>query len=64
MTNQAEEIYERRQWFQTTLESIGDAVIACDKDGNVESVGAKYDIYAFKDGKLDVTSVVKAAALS
>jgi branched-chain amino acid transport system substrate-binding protein len=34
-----------------------------DKDGNVESVGANYDVYVFKDGKLDVTSVVKAKAL-
>ena len=40
LTSQAEEIYERRQWFQTTLESIGDAVIACDKDGNVEFMNA------------------------
>ena len=36
LKNQAEEIYERREWFQTTLESIGDAVIACDREGNVE----------------------------
>lgn len=34
-----------------------------DKDGNVESVGANYDVYVFKDGKLDVTSVAKATAL-
>jgi branched-chain amino acid transport system substrate-binding protein len=34
-----------------------------DKDGNVESVGANYDIYVFKDGALDVTSVVKSTAL-
>ena len=34
-----------------------------DKDGNVESVGANYDVYVFKDGKLDVTTVVKATAL-
>lgn len=40
LTSQAEEIYERRQWFQTTLESIGDAVIACDKDSNVEFMNA------------------------
>ena len=40
LTSQAEEIYERRQWFQTTLELIGDAVIACDKDGNVEFMNA------------------------
>ncbi|HZD50521.1 MAG TPA: ATP-binding protein [Silvibacterium sp.] len=36
LTAHAEEISERRQWFETTLESIGDAVIACDADGNVE----------------------------
>ena len=40
LTNRSEEIYERRQWFQTTLESIGDAVIACDGDGNVEFMNA------------------------
>jgi branched-chain amino acid transport system substrate-binding protein len=34
-----------------------------DKDGNVESVGANYDVYDFKDGKLEVSSVVKAKAL-
>jgi PAS domain S-box-containing protein len=38
--SQAEEIYERRQWLQTTLESIGDAVIACDRDGRVEFMNA------------------------
>jgi PAS domain S-box-containing protein len=40
LRSQAEEIYERRQWFQTTLESIGDAVIACDRDGKVEFMNA------------------------
>jgi PAS domain S-box-containing protein len=40
LTSQSEELYERRQWFQTTLESIGDAVIACDRDGNVEFMNA------------------------
>jgi PAS domain S-box-containing protein len=35
LTKQSEEIYESRQWFQTTLESIGDAVMACDNDGRV-----------------------------
>ena len=34
-----------------------------DKDGNVESVGANYDSYVFKEGKLEVTSVLKAKAL-
>ncbi|HEX3469789.1 MAG TPA: ATP-binding protein [Silvibacterium sp.] len=40
LANQAEEIYERRQWLQITLESIGDAVIACDNDGKVEFMNA------------------------
>jgi PAS domain S-box-containing protein len=31
----AEESYAREQWLNTTLRSIGDAVIACDCDGNV-----------------------------
>jgi PAS domain S-box-containing protein len=35
LKKQREEIYESRQWFQTTLESIGDAVMACDNDGRV-----------------------------
>lgn len=30
------ELYESRQRFMTTLESIGDAVIACDNDGRVQ----------------------------
>jgi PAS domain S-box-containing protein len=34
------EVHESRQWFQTTLESIGDAVIACDIDGRVEFLNA------------------------
>jgi PAS domain S-box-containing protein len=33
---QTDEIYESRQRFQTTLESIGDAVIACDNHGRVQ----------------------------
>jgi PAS domain S-box-containing protein len=31
-----EELYAREQWLTTTIRSIGDAVIACDSDGNVE----------------------------
>jgi PAS domain S-box-containing protein len=31
----AEESYAREQWLNTTIRSIGDAVIACDSDGNV-----------------------------
>ena len=34
------EVHESRQWFQTTLESIGDAVIACDVLGRVEFLNA------------------------
>ena len=30
-----DEIYAREQWLNTTLRSIGDAVIACDPDGKV-----------------------------
>jgi PAS domain S-box-containing protein len=30
-----EESYSREQWLNTTIRSIGDAVIACDTDGNV-----------------------------
>jgi PAS domain S-box-containing protein len=33
---QNDEIYESRQRFQTTLESIGDAVIACNNNGGVQ----------------------------
>jgi PAS domain S-box-containing protein len=43
LERQAEEIYERRQWLQTTLESIGDAVIACDNEGRVEFMNAVAD---------------------
>ncbi|HTC74000.1 MAG TPA: ATP-binding protein [Edaphobacter sp.] len=32
----SDESYAREQWLNTTLRSIGDAVIACDTDGNVE----------------------------
>jgi PAS domain S-box-containing protein len=32
----SEESYAREQWLNTTLRSIGDAVIACDTRGNVE----------------------------
>jgi PAS domain S-box-containing protein len=31
-----EESYAREQWLNTTIRSIGDAVIACDADGKVE----------------------------
>jgi PAS domain S-box-containing protein len=32
----ADELFENRQWLQTTLESMGEAVIACQKDGRVQ----------------------------
>jgi PAS domain S-box-containing protein len=32
----ANELFEKEQWLQTTLESMGDAVIACQKDGRIE----------------------------
>jgi PAS domain S-box-containing protein len=32
----SEESYAREQWLNTTIRSIGDAVIACDTDGNAE----------------------------
>ncbi|HEX3659824.1 MAG TPA: CHASE3 domain-containing protein [Acidobacteriaceae bacterium] len=35
LTRRSEELHDSQQWFQTTLESIGDAVIACDMDGLV-----------------------------
>lgn len=40
MTHRSEELYESQQWFQTTLESIGDAVIACDIDGQIAFMNA------------------------
>lgn len=36
----ARETQESRQWFKTTLESIGDAVIACDIEGRVQFLNA------------------------
>jgi PAS domain S-box-containing protein len=40
MTRRSEELVDSQQWFQTTLESIGDAVIACDIDGQVSFMNA------------------------
>jgi PAS domain S-box-containing protein len=40
ISRQTEELFESRQWFQTTLESIGDAVIACDIRGGVSFMNA------------------------
>lgn len=40
ITDRSEALFESRQWFQTTLESIGDAVIACDINGDVTFMNA------------------------
>ncbi len=40
ITSKSEELFESRQWFQTTLESIGDAVIACDMRSAVSFMNA------------------------
>jgi PAS domain S-box-containing protein len=40
ISRQTEELFESRQWFRTTLESIGDAVIACDIRGGVSFMNA------------------------
>jgi len=40
ITARSEELFDSQQWFKTTLESIGDAVIACDIDGQVSFMNA------------------------
>lgn len=40
ITEKSEALSESQQWFQTTLESIGDAVIACDERGAVSFMNA------------------------
>ena len=40
ITERSDELFESQQWFETTLESIGDAVIACDKRGSVAFMNA------------------------
>lgn len=40
ITRRSEELSESQQWFKTTLESIGDAVIACDMGGSVTFMNA------------------------
>lgn len=40
ITQHSEELFESQQWFQTTLESIGDAVITCDIHGVVTFMNA------------------------
>ncbi|MGA7525023.1 MAG: CHASE3 domain-containing protein [Acidobacteriaceae bacterium] len=54
MTQRSEELHDSQQWFQTTLESIGDAVIACDMDGLVtfmNSVGEKLTGWTLADAR-------------
>ena len=40
ITQRSDQLYESQQWFQTTLESIGDAVITCDNRGAVSFMNA------------------------
>jgi PAS domain S-box-containing protein len=40
ITEQSDKLAESQQWFQTTLESIGDAVIACNNRGAVTFMNA------------------------
>lgn len=40
ISTRTDELYRSRQWFQTTLESIGDAVIACNAEGGVSFMNA------------------------
>ncbi len=40
ITERSEELSESQQWFRTTLESIGDAVIACNERGAVTFMNA------------------------
>lgn len=38
LVRRSAQLNESRQWFMTTLESIGDAVIACDNDGRIQFI--------------------------
>ncbi|MFP5228587.1 MAG: CHASE3 domain-containing protein [Acidobacteriota bacterium] len=40
ITERSDELFESQQWFKTTLESIGDAVIACNERGAVTFMNA------------------------
>jgi PAS domain S-box-containing protein len=40
ITERSDQLFESQQWFQTTLESIGDAVIACSNRGAVTFMNA------------------------
>lgn len=40
LQERSNQLFQSRQWFQTTLESIGDAVIACDMQGRVQFLNA------------------------
>lgn len=40
ITERSDQLFESQQWFKTTLESIGDAVIACNNRGGVTFMNA------------------------
>ena len=40
ITERSDDLFESQQWFKTTLESIGDAVIACNERGAVTFMNA------------------------
>lgn len=54
ITERSNALYESQLWFRTTLESIGDAVIACDHRGAVSfmnEVAEKLTGWSMADGK-------------
>ena len=40
LERKSDELHQSRQWFMTTLESIGDAVIACDNNGRIQFINS------------------------
>jgi PAS domain S-box-containing protein len=49
-----DECYAREQWLNTTLHSIGDAVIACDPDGKVVFMnGVAQELTGWKEAEAD-----------
>lgn len=40
LKERSKQLFQSRQWFQTTLESIGDAVISCDMEGRIQFLNA------------------------